>query len=140
MLDPNIWTTCVQGRIQKVGMSNEDVEKQDLKELFENNEIARLMVKLLLWLEASLLYQGHSFLEFHVMYFLSSHFYIKFSEISCDYKFCVFLNQDIWIQQLLCFHICQSRIMNKLDNFVLEFFTLSTLFSLEFNKFFTVSF
>ncbi len=61
MLDPNIWTTCVQGRIQKVGMSNEDVEKQDLKELFENNEIARLMVKLLLWLEALLLYQGHSF-------------------------------------------------------------------------------
>jgi hypothetical protein len=76
----------------------------------------------LLWLEVLLLYQGHSFLEFHVMYFLSSHFYVKFSRISCDYKFCVFLHQDISIQQLLCFHIRQSRILNKLDNLVLEFF------------------
>ncbi len=62
------------------------------------------------------------FLEFHGMYFLSSHFYVKLFRISCNYKFCVFLHQDKWILQLLCFHICQSRILNKLDNFVLEFF------------------
>jgi hypothetical protein len=42
--------------------------------------------------------------------------YIYIYENLCDYKFYVFQFQDIWIQQLLCFHICQFGFFNKLEN------------------------
>jgi len=116
MLNFNILTSCARDNLKRKHCFNHDHYKS--KEDFQNNEICRINGQVFLWLEG-LCY-------FNIVVFFKKNWfklvnYIEFCEISCDYKFCVFPLQNIWIQKLLYFHIYEYEIFNKLYNVLLEF-------------------
>ncbi len=86
------------------------------------------------------LFHDCNFLNFVLCFIFNQvTFFTQIYIFLCDYKFFVLQLIETWIQQLLCFHICQFGIFSKLDNFFVLKFPNFHHFAFKFLKKFAIS-